>query len=100
MFTLQNSFKPLLLKGRRELNPLVEATVNSKEENSQDFCPNYVQEFGLSTMPHSLRETLTSGQASFISGWNYSAVFFICNKLWWTKIMNPTGVCFKRKKIF
>ncbi len=22
-------------------------TVNSKEENSQDFCPNYVQEFGL-----------------------------------------------------
>ncbi len=24
-----------------------EVTVNSKEENSQDFCPNYVQEFGL-----------------------------------------------------
>ncbi len=24
-------------------------TVNSKEENSQDFCPNYVQEFGLWT---------------------------------------------------
>jgi hypothetical protein len=23
--------------------------VNSKEENSSDFCPNYVQEFGLST---------------------------------------------------
>jgi hypothetical protein len=22
-------------------------TVNSKEENSKDFCPNYVQEFGL-----------------------------------------------------
>jgi hypothetical protein len=22
-------------------------TVNSKEENSEDFCPNYVQEFGL-----------------------------------------------------
>jgi hypothetical protein len=22
-------------------------TVNSKEENSQDFCPNYFQEFGL-----------------------------------------------------
>ncbi len=21
--------------------------MNSKEENSQDFCPNYVQEFGL-----------------------------------------------------
>jgi hypothetical protein len=26
---------------------LVEVTMNSKEENSQDFCPNYVQEFGL-----------------------------------------------------
>jgi hypothetical protein len=26
-------------------NPLVEVTVNSKEENSEDFCPNYVQEF-------------------------------------------------------
>ena len=25
----------------------VEVTVNSKEENSQDFCPHYVQEFGL-----------------------------------------------------
>ncbi len=25
----------------------VEVTVNSEEENSSDFCPNYVQEFGL-----------------------------------------------------
>ncbi len=24
--------------------------MNSKEENSQDFCPNYVQEFGHSTV--------------------------------------------------
>ncbi len=24
-------------------------TVNSKEENSEDFCPNYDQEFGLWT---------------------------------------------------
>ncbi len=23
--------------------------MNSKEENSEDFCPNYVQEFGLRT---------------------------------------------------
>jgi hypothetical protein len=74
MFTLQNSFKPLLLKGRRELNPLVEVTVNSKEVNSQDFCSNYVQQFGLSTMPHSLRETLSPGQATFIRAWNYSIV--------------------------
>jgi hypothetical protein len=26
---------------------LLEVTVNSKEENPEDFCPNYVQEFGL-----------------------------------------------------
>jgi hypothetical protein len=24
--------------------------VNSKEENSQDFCPNFVQEFGLCSL--------------------------------------------------
>ncbi len=34
MFPLQTSFKP-------------EVIVNSKEENSWDFCPNTVQEFGL-----------------------------------------------------
>jgi len=38
MFTLKNSFNPLLLGG------LVEVTVNSKEKNS---CSNYVQESGL-----------------------------------------------------
>jgi hypothetical protein len=25
----------------------VEVTVNSKEENSEDFCPDSIQEFGL-----------------------------------------------------
>ncbi len=38
MFTLQTSFKPLLVGGGG-LNPLVDVTVNSKEENSKDFCP-------------------------------------------------------------
>jgi hypothetical protein len=48
ILTLQTSFKPLLLGGGGGgLNPLVEVTVNSKEENSEDFCFNYVQEFGL-----------------------------------------------------
>jgi hypothetical protein len=41
MFTIQTSFKPLLLKGG---GGEIEVTVNSKEENS---CPNYVREFGL-----------------------------------------------------
>ncbi len=48
MFTLQTSFTPLLRGGGGSKNPLVEVTVNSKAENSYDFCPNYVQEFGLS----------------------------------------------------
>jgi hypothetical protein len=30
-------------------NPFIEVTVNSKEENSEDFYFNYVQEFSLST---------------------------------------------------
>jgi hypothetical protein len=34
MFTLQTILEPFLLKGRGEKNPLVEVTVNSKEENS------------------------------------------------------------------
>ncbi len=37
MFTLQNSFKPLLLKWGRGVISLVELTVNSKEKNSEDL---------------------------------------------------------------
>ncbi len=49
MLTLQTSFQTTFAQGGAgEYNPLVEMTVNSKEENCQDFCPNYVQEFGLS----------------------------------------------------
>jgi hypothetical protein len=39
MFTLQTSFNPFLEVSR--------VTVSSKQENSSDFCPNYVQEFGI-----------------------------------------------------
>ncbi len=45
MFTLQTRFKPLLSRGGG-VNLLVEVTVNCKE-NSEDFFPSYVQEFGL-----------------------------------------------------
>jgi hypothetical protein len=31
--------------------PLVEVAVNSKEENFEDFNPNYVQESGLRVVP-------------------------------------------------
>ncbi len=40
-----NQFQTTFLKGGGGGNPLVELTVNFKEENSLDFCPNYVQEF-------------------------------------------------------
>jgi hypothetical protein len=42
MFTLKTSFKLLFSGGGVKLKSVVEVTVNSKE----DFCPNYVQEFG------------------------------------------------------
>jgi hypothetical protein len=35
--------------GGRGGTPLVEVTMNSKEENSEDFCPSHVQEFCLCT---------------------------------------------------
>jgi hypothetical protein len=46
MFTLQTSFKPLLLRGGG-VKSVSSVIVNSKEENSEDFCPNDDQEFGL-----------------------------------------------------
>jgi hypothetical protein len=43
-----NHFKPLAQGGGGgEKNSLAEATIISNEENSSDFCSNYVQEFGL-----------------------------------------------------
>ncbi len=49
----QTSFKPVS-------NPLVEVTVNRKKEN---FCPEYVQEFGL------ISPTVRSSEmTTFISG--------------------------------
>jgi|LakMenE18May11ns_1017448.scaffolds.fasta_scaffold9387466_1 hypothetical protein len=50
MFSLQISFEPLLLKGVHVGIKSVtrgDCAVNSKEENSSDFYPNYVQEFSL-----------------------------------------------------
>jgi hypothetical protein len=47
MFTLQTSFNPNFAQwggGGGGSKSLVEVTVNSKEENSDDFSPSYVQE--------------------------------------------------------
>jgi hypothetical protein len=49
------------------LKSVVEMTVN-KEQNSKDFCPNYVQEFGL--------WTLQSINASFMRDQSIAAIFF------------------------
>jgi hypothetical protein len=40
MFTLQTSYKPVFLKRGGGVKSVVELTVNNKEENSSDFCPN------------------------------------------------------------
>ena len=47
-FYITDLFQAIFAQGGGgEENLLVEMTVNSKEENSQDICPNYVQESGL-----------------------------------------------------
>jgi hypothetical protein len=43
---ITNQFQTTFAQG---VGGVKSATVNSKEENSQDFCPDYIQEFGLST---------------------------------------------------
>ncbi len=35
------------LRKQKSQGKAVEVTVNSKEENSEDFCPDFIQEFGL-----------------------------------------------------
>ncbi len=50
MLTLgTNQFQTTFARAEEGKNPIViiEVTVNSKEENSEDFCPNYVQGFSL-----------------------------------------------------
>ncbi len=63
-FTLQTSFKTLLLGGRGLVKSVVEVTVDSKEGNSEDFSPNCVQEFGLCI---AWREAGGGGRSSFES---------------------------------
>ncbi len=44
---ITNQFQTTFAQEGGVVNPRVEVTVNSKEENSEDFCPIYVQEFVL-----------------------------------------------------
>ncbi len=62
MFKLNTSFKPLWSGGGGEVIMIT----NSKEENSDDFCPTYVQEFGLSTVPEHSEERRKSVQFMFL----------------------------------
>jgi hypothetical protein len=59
--------KPFCSRGREEENPLVEVTVNSKEEYS--ICPKYVQEFSLGTALYTIRyKDLTTWFAYLVDG--------------------------------
>jgi hypothetical protein len=42
--------KPLLLKGGVGVKSISRDDCECKGENSEDFCPNYVQEFGLRSL--------------------------------------------------
>ncbi len=45
---ITNQFQPTFAQGGEGVKSVIlEVTVNSKEENSEDFCPIYVQGFGL-----------------------------------------------------
>ncbi len=67
-FILQTSFKPLLLKGGRGgSRQLVDVTVNSTEENSQDFRPNPI------TVCPRIRPQVLCDSVNFLS-------FFIKNR--------------------
>ncbi len=46
------------------VNSLVEVTANSREENSQDSCTNYVQEFGLRTCAAGQQYLYTKGRGA------------------------------------
>jgi hypothetical protein len=47
---ISNQFQTTFARGGGGgLKTVVEVTVNSKGEDCKDFCPNYVQEFGLRT---------------------------------------------------
>jgi hypothetical protein len=60
MFTLQTSFKPLLLGGGG-VKTVVEVTVNSKKGSSLNSCPKYVQEFGLWTKQQAGKKGAATG---------------------------------------
>jgi hypothetical protein len=66
-FYITNQFQTTFAQGEWEggVKSVREVTVNSKEKNSLDFCPNHVQEFGLCThkkmyrdIPHGCAVTL------------------------------------------
>jgi hypothetical protein len=44
---ITNQFQTTFAQRGGGVKSLVEVTMNSKEENSEDFFPNYLQEFGL-----------------------------------------------------
>jgi hypothetical protein len=50
------------LKRQKSQGKAVDVTVNSKEENSQDFCLDLVQEFSLFTPPHDISEKREEGR--------------------------------------
>jgi hypothetical protein len=48
-----NQFQTTFAQGKGGgVKSVGEVTVDSKEENSEHFCPNYVQEFGLCIASH------------------------------------------------
>jgi hypothetical protein len=59
---ITNPLQTTFAQGRGGVKYISKVTVNSKEENSEDFCPNHVQEFGLRRKVAKLENSLNNSE--------------------------------------
>jgi hypothetical protein len=59
---ITNPLQTTYAQGRGGVKSISKVTVNSTEENSEDFCPNYVQEFGLRRKVAKLENSLNNSE--------------------------------------
>ncbi len=92
---LQIGFEPLFFAQGGGGNPLVEVTVNNKEENSWDVCPNYVQEFGPWAMYEQSVRVLWA-ELLFISEYKQPCTncVYKCTRIY----QNTTSICTREQK--
>ncbi len=63
------------MKKYKSQGKAVEVTVNSKEENSEDFCLDFVQEFGLCMLTTCTRQFAKFEKYQMMAVRNFSKLF-------------------------